>query len=344
MTDTDKKIRFGFVGTSMIADWMIAGALYDARFVPVAIYSRSEETAARFAAMHNIPEIYTSLEAMAASDSIDAVYIASPNSLHAAQSILFMEHGKHVLCEKPLASNHAEALLMAETSKRYTVTLMEAMKSTLTPNFTKLRANMHRMGTIRRYFASYCQYSSRYDKLKEGKISNVFNPDFSGGSTMDLGIYTIYPMVALFGMPTNVMASGITLPCGVDGQASAIFRYKDMEGVVTYSKITDSRLPSEIEGEGGTAVFDSISTQRELIFHPHAGNKYGGIREKCEAENWTVTYPESDYYYVMKEFIDVILSGETESAVNSHRNSLDTLTILDEIRRQLGVTFPADRR
>ena len=124
-----EKIRFGIVGTNFITDWVIAGAREDERFELAAVYSRTQERADEFAAKYQIPHTFTSLEEMAKSPLIDAVYIASPNFLHASQSILCMKHGKHVLCEKPLASNAREAREMVEASKQYGVTLMEAMKS-----------------------------------------------------------------------------------------------------------------------------------------------------------------------------------------------------------------------
>ena len=129
------KIRFGVVGTNFISDWVIAGARQDERFELAAICSRTQETADAFAAKHGIPHTFTSLEAMAASPLVDAIYIASPNFLHAQQSILCMEHGKHVLCEKPMASNAREVRAMLDAARRNGVTLMEAMKPTLTPNF-----------------------------------------------------------------------------------------------------------------------------------------------------------------------------------------------------------------
>ena len=89
------KIRFGIVGTNFISDWIIAGARQEERFELVAVYSRSQQTADAFAAKHQIPHTFTSLEAMAKSQLIDAVYIASPNFLHASQSLLCMQHGKH---------------------------------------------------------------------------------------------------------------------------------------------------------------------------------------------------------------------------------------------------------
>ena len=105
MKKQPRKIRFGIVGTNFITDWVINGALQDERFELTAIYSRTPERAAEFAAKYNIPYQFTSLEEMASCPFIDAVYIASPNFLHATQSICCMQQGKHVFCEKPLASN-----------------------------------------------------------------------------------------------------------------------------------------------------------------------------------------------------------------------------------------------
>ena len=115
------KLRFGVIGTNFISDWLLEGAAKDTRFEVTAIYSRSQDTADAFAEKHNIPHTFVSLEKMASSPLIDAVYIASPTALHSEQAVLFMEHGKHVLCEKPSASNVRELSRMIETAKKYDV-------------------------------------------------------------------------------------------------------------------------------------------------------------------------------------------------------------------------------
>ena len=269
------KIRFGMVGTGFIADWVLAGARQDARFEVVAICSRSQERADAFAAKHGIPHTFTSLGQMAASPLVDAVYIATPNFLHASQSILCMSGGKHVLCEKPLASNAREARAMIEAARRYGVVLMEAMIATLYPNFRIVREQLPRLGTIRRYFASYCQYSSRYDKFREGVVLNAFDPSLSNGAMMDIGVYTVYPMVALFGRPQAVDAQGVVLSSGADGQGAVNFRYEGMNATVLYSKSADARLPSEIEGEEGTLLLDTIHDIRRVTRFPRRGAASG---------------------------------------------------------------------
>lgn len=335
------KIRFGMVGTGFIADWVLAGARQDPRFEAAAVCSRNQATADAFAAKHGIPHTFTSLEEMARSPLVDAVYIASPNALHASQSILCMSCGKHVLCEKPLASNAREARAMIEAARRYGVVLMEAMIATLNPNFRIVREQLPRLGTIRRYFASYCQYSSRYDKFREGIVLNAFDPSLSNGAMMDIGVYTVYPMVALFGRPQAVDAQGVVLSSGADGQGAVNFRYEGMNATVLYSKIADSHLPSEIEGEEGTLLLDTIHDIRRVTRFPRRGAASGRGPEAV-GESVGVESDRDRYYYEIAEFIDLIEQGRPESAVNSHANSLATLEIIDEVRRQLGVVYPAD--
>jgi predicted dehydrogenase len=329
----DKKIRFGVIGTNFITDWIIEGGREDGRFELAAVCSRSEDTARSFAAKHNIPNIFTSVEAMAASTLIDAVYIASPNAFHARQSILCMQHGKHVLCEKAFASNTGEVRQMIETARKHDVVLMEAMKPTLTPAFRSVREALHEIGTVRRYFSCYCQYSSRYDKLKEGVVLNAFKPELSNGATMDIGVYTIYPMVVLFGRPKTIHAAGLKLSSGVDGQAAVTLTYDNgLIATVLYGKMADSSLPTEIQGEHGSILLDRINIINDVSL----------IHRKGTTEHIRPKTDKNEYYYEIAEFIDIIMEGRKESTVNSLDNSLITIEILDEIRRLLNVRFPAD--
>jgi scyllo-inositol 2-dehydrogenase (NADP+) len=327
-------IRFGIIGTNWITEDFINAARQIGDFTLTAVYSRKEDTGRRFADKYDIPNVYTNLEQFAASDELDAVYIASPNSMHADQAILCMNQGKHVLCEKPLASNALEVRRMSEAASHKGVLLMEAMKSTFTPNFRVIQDHLHKIGPIRRYFASYCQYSSRYDIYKKGEqIPNAFNPLFSNGALMDLGVYCVYPLVVLFGQPERIQASGLMLDSGVDGSGSLLLSYKDMEAVIQYSKIVDSYASAEIQGENGTIVFDKISRPDKVQIRYRDG----------KVEELTEPQVDNAMYYEVQEFIALIQSGAKQSSLNSHANSLKTMEIMDEARRQMGLVFPADR-
>lgn len=265
-----KKTRFGIVGTGRISDWVLKGAVMEPRFEAAAVCSRTEAKGKAFAEAHNIGKVYTDINEMASDPDIDAIYIGTPNSTHHDLAILCMNHGKHVLCEKPMASNAREVSEMIDVAKANGVMLMEAMISTLCPNFVAARERLAEMGSVRHYFASFCQYSSKYDLLKrilagedDSPVPSSFNPDCCGGALMDIGIYPIYPMVSLFGRPKGIKASVTTceVPVGkewkqVDLQGSVIFEYEGMSTAVIYSKIADSRLCSEISCDSGIISLD----------------------------------------------------------------------------------------
>jgi predicted dehydrogenase len=220
---------------------------------------------------------------------------------------------------------------------------MEAMKSTLSPNFIAVRDNLERIGKPRRYFASFCQYSSRYDKFKEGIVLNAFKPELSNGAMMDIGVYTIYPLVTLFGKPNSISAQGIVLSSGADGQGAVNMEYDGMNATVLYSKIANSHLPAEIEGEEGNILIDKIQTPTTIRFIPRSAPA-SGKEVRSDGEHLSQEDTHNEYYYEIKEFIDIILDGRTESEINSHETSLTTIEIIDEVRRQLGVKYPADEQ
>ncbi|UOY91744.1 Gfo/Idh/MocA family oxidoreductase [Ectobacillus sp. JY-23] len=327
-------VRFGVIGTNVITERFIEESRYVEDFIVTAVYSRTSERAKEFAEKYGVETTFTDLESMATSEEIDAIYIASPNSFHAEQALIFMNHGKHVLCEKPIASNADELTKMIQAAKDNQVLLMEALKSTLLPNFQTVQEHLHKIGTVRRYVASYCKYSSRYDAYKKGTILNAFNPIFSNGALMDIGVYCIYPLVVLFGKPLRVQGNGLLLESGIDGEGSILLQYEDKEAVIMYSKITDSHAPSEIQGEKGSIIIDKIHTPEKVEIHYRSGSVE-------DITQYQVCHTMS---YETQEFINLIKSGKLESTTNSYAHSLAVMEIMDEVRKQVGIVFPSDKK
>lgn len=299
-----------------------------------AVYSRTEEKAKAFAQQYEVHLTYTNLEELAKSEEVDAVYIASPNSFHVEQAKLMMNHGKHVLCEKPFASNAFEVQTMMDAAKRNGVTLMEAMKTTFLPNFQQIQQSIKRIGPIRRYAVQFSKYSSRYDAYRRGEVLNAFNPKFSNGSLMDLGIYGLYPMITLFGEPKNMKANAVMLSSGVDGEGTVLASYSEMEGVVSHSKISTSYMPCEIQGEDGTIVFNHMGEPTEVKIHWRDGS----------TENVTVETPLPPMAYEVQEFVRLVQNGEQESSVNTWERSLQTSRVMENARKQIGLLYEADRK
>ena len=353
-----RKTRFGIVGTGRISDWVLKGAVMEPRFEAAAVCSRSRESGKAFAEAHGIAKVYTDIDEMASDPEIDAIYIGTPNSTHHDLAILCMNHGKHVLCEKPMAANAKEVKEMIDVARANGVMLMEAMISTLCPNFVAARAHLAEMGDVRHYFASFCQYSSKYDLVKriiagedDSPVPSSLNPERCGGALMDIGIYTVFPMVALFGRPRGIKAEVTTCEVPVrldrkewkriDLQGSVIFEYDGMSASVIYSKIADSNLRTEISCDKGIISLDQIHICRHAEMTKR-GAPTSGRASGPDAVDISVPVDSDEYLCEFREFIDVLESGRIESSVNSLETSLATAEILDEIRRQAGVVFPGD--
>ncbi|MCY8047109.1 Gfo/Idh/MocA family oxidoreductase [Bacillus haynesii] len=327
-------IRFGVVGTNWITDRFLEAARLIEDFQLTAVYSRTGERGREFAEKYGAEAVFTDIGEMAESDVIDAVYIASPNSLHKEQAVTFMKSGKHVLCEKPLASHVKEAEEMIKTAQEHRVTFMEAMKTTFLPNFINIGRNLHKIGKVRRFTASYCQYSSRYDAYRNGTVLNAFNPALSNGSLMDIGVYCVHPAIVLFGKPLEVKANGLILESGTDGEGTVLLKYEEHEAVLMHSKISNSFIPAEIQGEEGSIIIDKIHRPEKIDIRYRDGR----------VEHLTLPDDKPAMFYETEEFINLIKLGRIESSLNTFERSIDTLAVMDEARKQIGIHFPADQK
>lgn len=328
-------VRFGIIGTGRISDWVLKGAAQDSRITVTAVCSRTREAAEAFVTRNPLAKnakIYTSVDAMAADPEVDAVYVGTPNQTHCDYTITCLNAGKHVLCEKPLAINAEEGRRMIEAAKASGCLLMEAMVSTLNPNFRNVAARLDEIAPIRHYSSYFCQYSTKYEALKRGEVATAFKPG-TAGALRDVGVYTLYPAVALFGRPTTVKAElrTVSTPEGkADVQGVACLGYEDMEATLTWSKSYDSFQPTEIAGEKGNLILDEIHIARKAEIVPHSAPTSGqGPKPGRTVINEGLPYNE--YYYEFKEFADLIETGKTESSANSLETSLIVLEIMDSI-------------
>jgi predicted dehydrogenase len=323
-------IRFATIGTNFVVEWFLEGAAKCSELAYTATYSRNIEKAEEFGKKYGSHLFFDNLETLAESDEIDAVYIASPNSEHFSQAMLMMNHGKHVLIEKTMASNAAQVSKLMETAEKNQVVLMEAMRSVYDPGFQAIQKAIKEIAPVRRVSFQYCQYSSRYDKFKNGIIENAFNPKFSNGALTDIGVYCVHPLVKLFGEPNEVLAQAIILPDSIDGEGTIIAKYDDMLAEVVYSKITDGKIPSQIQGEKGTIVIKEINNPREVITY---------FRDESVKEA-DIPQCDKNLEYEAEEWARMIKTGDYSDLHSKY--SLMALKVMDEARRQQNVVFPAD--
>lgn len=320
-------IRFGIIGTNSISHTFMEAAAKAEDFELTAVYSRAMETGKEFADRYGVAQIYTSLEELACSLLVDAVYIASPNSLHCEQSVMMMEHGKHVICEKPAAADSREMELMISVSESNHVVFLEAMRPVFDPGFAKIEELLPLLGTLRRAEFQFAKYSSRYDNYKQGIVMNAFNPQMANAALMDIGVYCIHPMLKLFGMPQSIQAASIFLDNGMEALGTIVADYKTMQAVLQYSKISTSYLPSQIQGEDGSLIISEIPDTRtiELCLR-------NGSREKIVIEK-----QENNMYYEIQEFCRLIKEKASASCYN--QISVMEMKVMDEVRRLAGIDF-----
>ncbi|MDC5818434.1 Gfo/Idh/MocA family oxidoreductase [Vibrio europaeus] len=326
-------IRLAIIGTNWITDQFVEAALKTGEYQLSAVYSRSLESAERFAEKYASPALFDDLDLLAASPLFDAVYIASPNILHGPQAMQMMKAGKHVIVEKPMASNLALAKQMFKLAEESNVLLFEAFMSAHIPNFKRLKDELSSIGQIRKGFITYCQYSSRYPKYLAGENPNTFNPEFANGSIMDIGFYCLSSAVELFGEPKSVKAAAQLLDSGVDGSGSVVLEYDGFEVVLQHSKTSDSYLPSEIQGEEGVLLMEMISTAKKLTKFTRGSDVGIDLSVKQEL---------NPMYYEALE----VASQFKQQSMNSSctQRSLIVAKLLEEIRRQTGVVFPTDKK
>lgn len=328
--DKTSEIRFGIIGTNFIVKRFLEAAYLLDEFRFVALFSRDKEKGRTFTHDLKNIQVFDDLDSLAKSDDVDAVYIASPNCCHASQSIMMLENNKHVLCEKPIASNLLEWKYMLEASKRNNKIILEAMRPLFTPGYKVIKDHIKKIGTIRKVNLNFNQYSSRYDNFKSGILENAFKQELSNGALMDIGVYCVEVLVGLFGKPEQIFAKGFILPGSIDAMGNIIAIYDDMMANLNYSKITHSELPCEIQGEEGTIYFSPIFAPRNIKIRYN-----NGFEEKLI--NDTEQY---DMIYEIKTFLNMI--KDTSSVSEYNEISSMTMEFLDIARKQMGIVFPAD--
>lgn len=369
MTD---KIRLATIGTSPISDNLLEAAREVDGITYVGTFSRDAERARAFTKSHGGTHAFTSLEELASSPEVDAVYVASPNACHLDQALALASANKHLLVEKPLCANHYDAQRLFAAAELHGVVVMEAMRPLHDPAWRAVAAALPSVGELRRASLRFGRYSSRFDDLKAGRHTNIFDARMASGALMDMGIYTVEPMVALFGMPERIVAAatlvaekGNHLTGGaIDGAGSALCIYGDDSGTpglvveLAYSKITTDLLLSQIEGDLGTITIDSVSIpQGASVLHRGRAvrgdaraiaTSVGDTHERLDVRPCpnSMVYELADFVRLVRnEPVDTLWGPalDARGAFASFRDvTLGALAVTDEIRRQTGVKFPAD--
>ena len=328
-------LRFGTIGSGWIADEYIHGAKDSGLWELTAVYSRTQERATAYAKQHGAKHAFTNLEEMAASDVLDAVYIASPNAFHYEQAKLFLEHGKHVICEKPLCAQARKVRELQQIAKDRGLVYLEAIMFLHLPQRKLLEDALGQLGQITLVKLDFCQRSSKLDRYLEGELPNIFNPAMETGALMDLGVYCVYPALALFGEPESFTVEPQMMESGADGAGIVTMRYPDKLVTLTYSKLGQAGANSDFQGTDGTLSVESISRIAGLSLWRKDGTteQLYGDDEKYKLMGWEA----KDFY----RYISDPEGSAQEYAVCSDL-SLRVSSFMERVRKEGKILFPSD--
>lgn len=325
-------MKYAVIGTSWITEEFILGAQLVEGMELLGVYSRSYSKGKALAEKFGAPRVFVDLHDLARNADVEAVYVASPNSLHYEQSKLLLQAGKHVLCEKPITVEPEQLAelqaLAAQNGKVY----MEAIMYMFNPVRPKLKASMQALGNITSAHFDFSQLSSKYPAYKRGENPNIFNPAFATGCLMDLGIYCIYPALDLFGMPKSIWSTASFLESGADGNGTAVFKYDNMLLTMTWSKLAQGFCGSEIIGDGGTVTIESVSQLNGIRFCRKGG-------EPVEVVG------ETEKHVIMSHEAQALLDFATkpeetaEQYKEASQMALRVSTVMKEIRNLSGIKF-----
>jgi predicted dehydrogenase len=324
------KFRWGILAPGTIAHKFAAGvkALPDAELA--AVGSRTLERAQAFATQHGIPRAYGSYAELAQDPDVDAIYVASPNHLHAEHTILCLEHGRPVLCEKPFAGSIAQAEGMVACAHSHRLFLMEALWTRFLPimGVVSTWLEQGRIGELRRL---ECDFSFRCAWKPE---SRLLDPKLGGGGLLDVGIYALAFTSWVFGgLPPRFASLAEVGETGVDEQAGILLLYPRGEmAVLTCGVRTQGSISARIIGTEGSIEIPIpfYKAQEAVLKTPQTE-----LRERRP-------FLATGYEYEAMEVARCVRAGELESPGVPLDETLMLAGFMTRLRAEWGVRYPFD--
>ena len=330
-TDISKEFRWGILASGGIAQAFARDLSYFNHHIVAAVGSRSQESADSFAAEFPGCTAYSSYEALVADPTLDAIYVASPHPYHVSNTVLALNAGKPVLCEKPFTINAAEARQMKAAADANGVALMEAMWARFLPHMHKVREILASgiLGDIWAVEADHGQRLSDYANPRH------WEPSLGGGALLDLGIYPISFAHMVLGVPDKITSSATFTDKGVDASSTVIFDYKSgAQAILTSNMMVSTPCRATICGTLGKIEIDRTfynPTSIRVIMH----------------DGTTTEYPKEYKGHGLRdqalEFERVVRSGAKSSAILTPDESILIMESLDEVRKQIGLIYPSER-
>ena len=322
-----KTIQWGIIGLGSIANKFATdlATVEDSQLVAVA--SRSQQKADKFAFKYSSKKAYDSYEKLVKDSQVDAVYIATPHCFHKEHALLCLRHKKAVLCEKPFAMNLQDVIEMVEVAKEHNVLLMEALWTFFLPHFNYVidvvkSEKFGKLKSLEADFGFFYPYDIEH---------RLFNKQLGGGSLLDIGIYPIFVALSSLGKPKSIAASATFFDNGADSSCSLIFDYG----------ITKAYLKSSLLEETPTEAiftFEDAVVKLNTRFHE---SPIVTIYKDEKEEILDFNYKTFGYSFEAAHFSRLIREGKKESNIMTFEFSKKLISTMDEVREIISLEYDA---
>jgi predicted dehydrogenase len=315
----EKKYNWAILSAANIANKFADGLKELPNANRYAVAARSLERAEAFKTKHGFEKAYGSYQEMLADPNVDIVYVATTNNLHFEHTMMCLEAGKAVLCEKPFASGLAQVKQMIAKAKEKNVFLMEALWSRFLPSMMQFKAEMEN-GTIGKPSLFQCNFGfiSPFEPNRR-----QYNPELGGGSLPDIGIYTIFTALYLFGNPEEIKVTSIPSPTGTDWTTAILLQHKGKEiSVLTSSFALNLSNDAIVYGDGGHLKLHTMFHMPTQI----SVKKNDGTEVEIPLHS-----VGNGYNYEAAEVMSCLDKGLLESPGMPLQFSLDMMAVLEKV-------------
>jgi hypothetical protein len=325
-----QEFKWGILGTGGIARAFARDLTFLNNHIVAAVGSRTKESAEEFAIEFPGCTAHGSYEELVANSEIDAIYVATPHPMHLANTILALEAGKPVLCEKPFSINSSQARAMVEASIENNVALLEAMWMRFLPHIHQVR-KIIASGILGEIISVTADHGQR---LADQGITRLVEPSLAGGALLDLGIYPVSFAHMVLGVPESVQASAVMTDKGVDASTSMIFTYRSgAQAILTTTMVAQTPCRAVISGVNGWLEIDrTFYNPTTMRVHLYDGT--------------TTEYPSNYQGHGLREqaieFADIVRAGKFESEHLTHKHTLEIMELMDLIRNKIGLKYPGE--
>ena len=329
MTESVSKkiINWGIIGLGNIANKFAQDLLTVENAKLYAVASRSLKKATEFAQKYNANIAYGSYESLAKDSNIDAVYIATPHVFHKENTLLCLENGIAVLCEKPFAMHTEEVEQMIAKAKEKNVLLMEALWTYFLPHYQFVLKEL-----ANKTYGNILKLEADFGfKSNHSKTSRVWEKSLGGGSLLDIGIYPIFAALSTLGKPKNIKAQATFTDTKVDSSCDIEFNYdENVTAILKSSFIEDTPTEAVFYCEKGTI---KINTQF------HCPTTVTLIDVNGKEKTLDFNYKTIGYNYEIEHFNKLLRNEKTESNIMTFDFSEQLIKALDDVRNIINLHY-----